>query len=127
MKEEEKIQGEMIGETLLYHRTALKMTLRDVEKATGISNSYISQIERGLRGVPNFITLSKLAKTYGTSYLDILQSTFLSAAIRKERMKSYSPDAQYIASEYEKLSEINQKTLSQFLQYLIQQEKNQES
>lgn len=127
MKEDEKIKGKIIGDMLLSQRTKLNMTLRDVEKVTGISNSYISQIERGLRGIPNFFTLSKLAETYGTTYVDIIRSTSLSAAIRKERMKSYSPDAKYIASEYEKLSPTNKKTLSQFLQFLVQQEKIKES
>jgi transcriptional regulator with XRE-family HTH domain len=40
------------------------MSLHDVEKAGGISNSYLSQIERGDRATPKPEILKKLAKAY---------------------------------------------------------------
>jgi len=125
MNEDEKRKGEMIGKILQSLRIKLNMTLRDVEKVTGISNSYLSQIERGLRGVPNMTTLSKLAETYGTTYIDIISPAFRSVALLKA-LESYTPDATYIAREYDKLSKANKKTLTSFLQFLIQQDKNKE-
>ena len=123
MNEDEKRKGEMIGKILQSLRIKLNMTLRDVEKVTGISNSYLSQIERGLRGIPNITTLSKLAETYGTTYIDIISPAFRSVALIK-LLESYTPGATYIAREYEKLSKTNKKTLYKFINFLIQQEKN---
>lgn len=122
MKKDEKKQGEMIGKILQSLRVKLNMTLRDVEKETGISNSYISQIERGLRGIPNITTLSKLAETYGSTYIDIISPAFRSVALIK-LLESYTPNATFIAREFEKLSKTNKKTLTSFLQFLLQQEK----
>ena len=41
------------------------MTLVEVERATGISNSYLSQLETGKRGVPSVRILRKLSECYG--------------------------------------------------------------
>ena len=125
MNEDEKRKGEMIGKILQSLRIKLNMTLRDVEKVTGISNSYLSQIERGLRGIPNITTLSKLAETYGTTYIDIISPAFRSVALLKA-LESYTPDATYIARKYDKLSKTSKNALTLFLQFLIQQDKNQE-
>lgn len=53
-------------------------SLREVEKATGISHTYISTLEKGVdprtRGVrePSCKTLRKLAGFYGISYIQLL-------------------------------------------------------
>ena len=44
------------------------VSLREVERQTGISNEYLSQLERGVATKPAPDVLQKLAKFYGTPY-----------------------------------------------------------
>jgi len=46
-------------------REAKKMTLRDVETVTGISNAYLSQLETGKIKKPSFYVIDTLNKFYG--------------------------------------------------------------
>lgn len=43
-------------------RKQKNMTLKDLEERTGYSNSYLSQIENGHKGIPSQETLIKIAK-----------------------------------------------------------------
>ena len=54
----------MMGKYLKELRLINKLTLREVEKITGISNAYLSQVERGKRSVPTIKILRKLAHVY---------------------------------------------------------------
>ena len=55
------------GEFLRRLRGSRGMTLRAVEERAKISNAYLSQVERGERGVPNIKVLRRLADVYGVS------------------------------------------------------------
>ena len=48
-------------------------SLRDVEKATGISNAYLSQLETGKIDKPSPHILHKLANHYGVSYTYLME------------------------------------------------------
>jgi transcriptional regulator with XRE-family HTH domain len=56
-----------LGSALRKARLAKGLTLRDVEKLTGMSESQISQIENGRRRDPAFKTVVTLAKALGLS------------------------------------------------------------
>jgi len=43
------------------------LTLKEVEKSTGISNAYISQVENGKIAQPSFKTVKTLLEYYGFS------------------------------------------------------------
>lgn len=49
------------------------LTLREVEKETGISNAYLSQVETGQRGIPTLKLLMKLAECYDHSIFLIVK------------------------------------------------------
>ena len=51
---------ENLGEYLREQRTSAKLSLRQLAEQTGVSNPYISQIERGLRR-PSAEVLQQLA------------------------------------------------------------------
>jgi transcriptional regulator with XRE-family HTH domain len=51
-----------------------KMTLREAAIASGISHTYISDLEKGNKIDPSNDTLMKLAKAYGTSWGDLSSS-----------------------------------------------------
>ena len=49
-------------------RQANGMSLRQAERQCGVSNAYISQIERGLRSAPSPAIIRKMAMGYGVAY-----------------------------------------------------------
>lgn len=53
-------------------RTASQLSLRAVEKLTGISNPYLSQLENGKTINPSPHVLSKLAKAYAVPYRQLM-------------------------------------------------------
>lgn len=62
-------------------------TLRQVEKITGISNSYLSQLENGKTQNPSVNTLYKLSEAYNVDFNSILG---LAGVIKNIGYKSYS-------------------------------------
>jgi len=60
------------GEFLKDLRIRKGLKLRDVEKATGISNSYLSQVETGKRNPPHPDILKKLAPVYGVTIGELM-------------------------------------------------------
>lgn len=48
-------------------------SLRQVEKATGVSNAYLSQLERGDAAKPSPDKLSRLAKFYDVPYEQLME------------------------------------------------------
>jgi transcriptional regulator with XRE-family HTH domain len=63
---------EELGEYLKSERKKLRLTLRDVEDETGVSNPYLSQIENGKIKNPSANILYKLSKVYSLPLNDIL-------------------------------------------------------
>lgn len=53
-----------LGEFLKDRRNNLKLSLREIEKISGVSNAYLSMIESGSRSEPHPRILAKLAKAY---------------------------------------------------------------
>jgi HTH-type transcriptional regulator, competence development regulator len=54
-----------LGELLSTCRELKRLSLRNVEKKTGISNAYISQLETGKAKNPSLRDAAALAKCYG--------------------------------------------------------------
>lgn len=67
-----KKQNQTLGDFLQSAREGKGLSLRAVEKAAGISNAYLSQIESGKIQQPSPIHLYKLSELYGISYADVL-------------------------------------------------------
>lgn len=61
-----------LGAYLRQLRRERKLTLRDVEEATGkdVSNAYLSQVENGRKPSPD--VLQSLADAYAVSYVDLM-------------------------------------------------------
>jgi transcriptional regulator with XRE-family HTH domain len=62
-----------LGEILKDARTRRDLTLRDVERETGISNGHLSLLESGAVLKPSPNLLEKLAGLYGVSYSLLLE------------------------------------------------------
>lgn len=63
------------GEYLKSLRREKKLTIRQLDLYSGVSNSYISQMERGARGIPSPDILKKLAKPLGVSYEELMSKS----------------------------------------------------
>jgi transcriptional regulator with XRE-family HTH domain len=62
-----------IGEYLSRGRKQKRLSLREVEAATGISNAYLSQLENNRIQEPSPTILDKLSSTYGIPYIECLR------------------------------------------------------
>jgi len=64
-----------LGQFLAYARAAKRMTLREVEEATGreVSNAYLSQLENGGIKKPSPNVLHTLAEVYGLPYARLME------------------------------------------------------
>jgi transcriptional regulator with XRE-family HTH domain len=62
-----------LSEVLRRLREAKGLSLRQVEKKTGVSNAYLSQIETGKIGEPSPHILHKLSEVYEISYQDLMK------------------------------------------------------
>lgn len=114
--------GKQFGSFLKKIRLDLGMSLRQVEKITKISNSYLSQIERGERNIPNFSILKRLADAYGVKVTDLIETAEKEARNEKVHSVNILPNVSFISRGYEKLSESRKQALKEFLQHLLQQE-----
>ena len=62
-----------LGSFLRGSREQRSFTLRAVEKATGVSNAYLSQLESGKIRQPSPLVLYKLAQLYEMPYMLLLE------------------------------------------------------
>ncbi len=63
-----------LGKTLREIRAVRGDSLRDVEEKTGISNAYLSQLERGDAQKPSPDKLQLLAQYYDVPYTDLMRA-----------------------------------------------------
>ena len=100
-----------------------KLSLRDVEGLAKVSNAYLSQVERGERGIPNIKVLRRLADAYSVP-LGVLIAAAEAAEERVDRFPEVpSPDLRVVSRGYEKLSPDRKKALMSFLHHLIEEER----
>jgi len=95
------MQAKEFGEYLRQSRKKRGLTIRQVETYSGVSNSYLSQIENGKRGIPSAKTLKKLAPVLKESYEELmrisgqghlLSQTFLKDVSKFAKENSQSPE-----------------------------------
>jgi transcriptional regulator with XRE-family HTH domain len=60
------------GQFLKSLRERQRLSLRDVEKESGVSNAYISQLEKGERPPPSPDILRKIARVYRVTVRELL-------------------------------------------------------
>jgi transcriptional regulator with XRE-family HTH domain len=99
-----------LGKTLTSARDRKALTLRDVERATGVSNAYLSQLENDRIKSPSPNVLHKLAELYGVPYAAFMTAAGYpvtdSAAIPSDavrlaaRLGSTSPEEEDALADY---------------------------
>ncbi|ADG80237.1 Transcriptional regulator, XRE family OS=Tsukamurella paurometabola (strain ATCC 8368 / DSM/ CCUG 35730 / CIP 100753 / JCM 10117 / KCTC 9821 / NBRC 16120/ NCIMB 702349 / NCTC 13040) OX=521096 GN=Tpau_3659 PE=4 SV=1 [Tsukamurella paurometabola] len=85
---QEKSSGEGLGEFIRAQRIAAEVSIRQLAEKAGVSNPYLSQIERGLRR-PSADVLGQIAKALRLS----AEVLYVQAGILEERPESPVRDA----------------------------------
>lgn len=67
------MEASEFGQYLKEVRKRRKLTIRQLDTYSGVSHSYISQMERGERGVPSPEILRKLSKPLGVEYEELME------------------------------------------------------
>jgi transcriptional regulator with XRE-family HTH domain len=80
--------AQSFGEYLRTLREEQRLSLREVERLSGVSSSYLGLIERGKRPVPGAEILKKLAPVYDVPVRDLLNA----AGYLKEEKVSLSEE-----------------------------------
>lgn len=73
-KNNQSSTNESLGTLLRQRRKAIGMTMKDVAKQAGLTEGFISQIERGI-STPSLMTLYNVANALGTSIDSFLKQT----------------------------------------------------
>ena len=88
-----------LGSELKRIRNLRGFSLREVERATGISNAYLSQLERSKASNPSPKMLRKIADHYGIDYESLMASAgYLGHSHASSEIVS-SPATQLVGSE----------------------------
>jgi transcriptional regulator with XRE-family HTH domain len=106
---------ENYGEYFRALRESKKLTLREVEKATNVSNAYLSQLESGKIKQPSPLTLHKLATFYGVSYEVLMDK--VGYPIPKKEDNAAKTEAKINAAAY-RIGEITEEEEVELLNYL---------
>jgi transcriptional regulator with XRE-family HTH domain len=103
-----------LGVFLRQLREEKKLSLRDVEKLTGISNPFLSQIERGIRGTQNLALLSKLAAAYDTPLPRFIERY---GGALKNQIDKEGEEIQLLVERYKSLPKQDQHMFSEWLKF----------
>lgn len=68
-----EIGAEHLGLYLRSARTSKSLTLRDVERETGVSNAYLSQLEGGKIKQPSPAVLQRLAAFLEADFMEVMR------------------------------------------------------
>jgi HTH-type transcriptional regulator, competence development regulator len=103
-------QRRNLGSFLRSNRERRALTLRAVERATGVSNAYLSQLESGKIRQPSPVVLHKLAEFYEVEYTVLLDqagypaptghSTGSQSTVVDSRLGPISSDEEQALREY---------------------------
>ena len=93
-----------LGKYLKKARKSKNLTLLQLQEKSGVSNSHISRIERGLRE-PSPETLKKISSPLGIPYEMLLEKAGYLEKRNKDKIKSALSDDQELADFWDKLKE----------------------
>ncbi len=110
-----------LGQGLRLARELRKLSLRDVEKATGISNPYLSQLENDKVQKPSPFFLHKLSALYEIEYEMLMDA----AGYVQKKDKSKGPKTLAGAALFsqEKLTAEEEQGLAEYLHFLRSKQK----
>jgi len=111
------------GDYLKKLRDKYQYKLRDVEQYTGISNSYLAQIENGERGVPTYKVLKRLADLYGIRVSKLIEAAEGETSSNSISSNSLTVEQRRLLEVYDGLSKENKKYFQITLKLLRSEQK----
>lgn len=102
------------GAFLASLRQRQNLSLRDVERDTGVSNAYISQLENGKIKAPSPVVLNKLAQLYGVKYAILMKEAGYPVPAAREAVGA---DARF-ASRIGPLTPEEEEELAEYLAFI---------
>ncbi|MEH7093979.1 transcriptional repressor LexA [Neobacillus vireti] len=91
------------GDYLRKLRNEKGLSIRQLEKLSGVSNAYISQMETGKRGIPTPDVLKKIQEPLGVEYDELMQKA---GYITPETRSLLLPETIETLESYEELNEL---------------------
>lgn len=107
--------GSMLGEWIRKNRLDQGISQRALADRSGLSRSYVCDIERGRGAEPSMTTLDKLAAALGTSRADLMAAAGL---IEPQAKGQESDEERRLLQVYRDLSEDGQATALRFIRFL---------
>ena len=107
-----------LGEEIRRIRELKNMTLREVEKITGISNAYLSQVETGKIEKPSPNNLFKLAEAYGVSYEQLMEKAGFIMRSEKSQPPAHRSLVGAALSTIEDLTTEEESALAEYLTFI---------
>lgn len=102
-------------------REAKRLTLREVEKATDVSNAYLSQLESGKIKQPSPISLHKLAQFYGVPYETLMEKVGYPVPTAAESVHAQSQPA--LSARLGRISQDEEVELLEYLKFMRNRKK----
>ena len=113
------IPSQALGEYLRNLRDSLRLTLREVEEASRVSNAYLSQLEHGKISKPSPHILFKLAAVYGVPYEKLMEKAgYITRAKPDASAKQKSRGGKLPTFALEDLTEEEEEELLRYLAFL---------
>ena len=113
--------GSLLGEWVRKARLAQGLSQRQLADQSGLSRSYVCDIERGRGAEPSLATLDKLSMALGISRSDLMQAAGL---IDKALVPRESDEERRLLSVYRDLSEDGQTQIMRYARFLHHEEHN---
>ncbi len=111
--------GSLLGEWVRRTRKDQGLSQRALADQSGLSRSYVCDIERGRGAEPSLTTLDKLAAALGASRADLMRAAGL---IDRALVSRESDDERRMLSVYRDLSEEGQRNVMRYARFLHQEE-----
>ena len=112
-------QLQSLGEYLRNVRDSLRLTLRDVQEASEVSNAYLSQLENGKITKPSPHILHKLATVYNVSYETLMEKAgYINRSEESGEKRKKHRAGRLAAFAQEELTQEEEEELLRYLAFL---------
>lgn len=106
--------GSSLGQCLKDLRESKMLTLREVEKKTGVSNPYLSQLESGKIRKPSPLILDKMARFYDVPYSLLMEK----AGYPAPRTEESQPGENNLLRRLGHISQSEERDLLEYLAFI---------
>ena len=107
-----------LGETLKRARSKIKLTLRQIEETSGISNAYLSQLENDKIKMPSANILYRISTIYEIELNDLLIAAGIIEKVDKKKEKKKKDFMEKIAFSADKLNNKQKNSVLEYLEFI---------